>query len=303
MRKSLLFPLLAGLAALGAVPAAAERPTEPAAQPAIWLLSDEDTRIWLFGTVHVIPPALDWRSTALDAIIESVDELVLETGNAAGVLEKPELMSRLMLRETPLPVVDRIAPEYRNRYRLMMKDLGMQAGDFDELETWAVSLMLIVLGNVGYAGELPAGEMPSGVEIELSALFDDRGKPISGVETQLDQLGVFRNLSPAGQLALLESMLEEADSEAAPEAAGTLDNWLTGDIASLDSECDAFEDLPPEAFRRLVTDRNRAWTEWLAERMDRPGDILFAVGACHLAGRSSLQTMLEARGLAAERVH
>ncbi|MCA1748959.1 MAG: TraB/GumN family protein, partial [Sphingomonadales bacterium] len=193
--KTLRYLIFAGLAAFGgSVAAAAEPPAArpvagDAGQPAIWLLSDEDTRIWMLGTVHILPSSLDWRSAELDTIIDAVDELVLETDNEVGVIEKPELMTRLMTRDRPLAILDRISPEYRNRYRLMMKDMGLQVGDFDEFETWAVSLMLIVIANVGYIGELPAGEMPSGVEIELSELFDDRDKPILGVETQLDQLG------------------------------------------------------------------------------------------------------------------
>ena len=58
----------------------------------------------------------------------------------------------------------------------------------------------------------------------------------------------------------------------------------------------------PEVTRVLLTDRNRTWAEWIAERMKRPGTVFMAVGAGHLAGAEAVQAQLRARGLKAERV-
>ena len=50
-------------------PAAAAR-AEP--RPALWLLADEDTQIYMFGTIHILPPGFRWRSTALDKAVGEV---------------------------------------------------------------------------------------------------------------------------------------------------------------------------------------------------------------------------------------
>ncbi len=52
----------------------------------------------------------------------------------------------------------------------------------------------------------------------------------------------------------------------------------------------------------LVRRRNAAWTLWLEERLKKPGTLLFAVGAGHLAGRESVQAMLAKRGLQVKRI-
>ena len=67
------------LVAAIAVPAGAQGPedvgeAEAIAQayepdPAMWLLHDEDTRIYLLGTVHVLPAGFRWRSAQIDAIV------------------------------------------------------------------------------------------------------------------------------------------------------------------------------------------------------------------------------------------
>jgi len=54
--------------------------------------------------------------------------------------------------------------------------------------------------------------------------------------------------------------------------------------------------------KQLLDRRNRAWAGWLEQRLAQPGTVLVAVGAGHLAGRNSVQEMLAARGLAAERL-
>ena len=61
---------LAGPATAATAPANQARTPAPVARPqseprpAIWLLSDADTRIYLFGTVHVLHPGLRWRSAS-----------------------------------------------------------------------------------------------------------------------------------------------------------------------------------------------------------------------------------------------
>ena len=52
----------------------------------------------------------------------------------------------------------------------------------------------------------------------------------------------------------------------------------------------------------LLTKRNANWAKWIAARMDKPGVTFMAVGAGHLAGPTSVQTLLPAYGLTATRV-
>ena len=48
--------------------------------------------------------------------------------------------------------------------------------------------------------------------------------------------------------------------------------------------------------------RNARWADWVAARMAQPGTVFVAVGAGHLAGKGSVQTLLAEKGLKAERV-
>ena len=57
------------------------RPATPAnivATPALWRVQDADTTIYLFGTVHVMKPGIDWFRGDVKAAFDGADELVLE---------------------------------------------------------------------------------------------------------------------------------------------------------------------------------------------------------------------------------
>jgi hypothetical protein len=57
----------------------------------------------------------------------------------------------------------------------------------------------------------------------------------------------------------------------------------------------------PELYRVLLTGRNKAWADILAERLKGKGVSFVAVGSAHLVGPESVQTQLRARGIKAVR--
>src|SRR4051812_19280614 len=75
MLKSLLRRIVAALGIpllVGAVPAEARAPV--VAHPALWEVSDPDTTIYLFGTIHLLPPNSQWRTSRLDAAVANAQE-------------------------------------------------------------------------------------------------------------------------------------------------------------------------------------------------------------------------------------
>ena len=296
-------PVLAAAAppAPAAASAAAPRAIAGAVpRPAIWLLADDDTRIYMFGTIHMLPPNLQWRSAAFDDVVRQADELVLEVAEDGGS-ETPESIAPLMMLAKAEPIVDRVSPERREALREMIEALGLSVEAFDRFQTWAAAMTIAVASLAqSLAGPDGSPEDITGVEDALRVDFIGSGRPISGVETGPQQIGFLAGLSPRTQLEMLEQMVDfyrEGDPDLTQPGE---EGWLRGDIADIAAE---MEEMPPELFDALVTRRNTAWTGWLIDRLERPGTVLFAVGAGHLAGRASVQSMLEARGFTVRRIH
>lgn len=294
--------LLAPGEALAAARAPAAAPTRvpaaaPAAapRPAIWLLEDEDTRIYLFGTTHVFPKGFSWRSARLEAAIREADELVTEISDEEKVDEERIALGMVMAK--PVPILSRVSEAHRERLAQLIEATGLPAEAWDMLHSWAAAMVLYDM----YTALAREDRALSGAEIELREEFRRAGKRMSAVETAELQIGVFRALSRPAQQAFLESAVDELTQPPAEDPAqeDVTSAWTSGNVEAVAREMEA---LPAELYEALLTRRNRAWTDWLARRLERPGTVLFAVGAGHLAGRDSVQTMLAARGLQARRI-
>jgi uncharacterized protein YbaP (TraB family) len=291
-------PALAKGPAVGNGKAAAAAPVqdyEP--RPAIWLLQDEDTKIYLFGTVHILPPGFRWRSPALDRVIAAADELVVETYEAPGSDDFDEAAGLLFL-DKPEPILERVPDKHRATLRAAIEESGAPVEFYDSMRTWVAAMAIGVAQLLeGYGADDP-GDAP-GVEDVLEEQFRAAKKPISSIEDPLDVVRAMNALPPAAQVEMLVSGFEADAALAEAETAKGDREWATGRIDRLGEEMR--EGLPAAVYEALLTRRNAAWTAWLAERLEKPGTVLLAVGAGHLAGADSVQKMLEARGLAATR--
>jgi len=301
---ALIAALLTFAPAAFAEPQAPATTTTATPRPAIWLLEDEDTKIYLFGTTHVFPASLRWRSAALDRVIAQADELVMETPDASDEeMDTSERMFGPMMMGKSIPILERVSPNVRPALRAALEATRVPMEFYDSLHTWAVAFLLTgfqaTQGAVQEDGAAPGEEVAlSGAEEQLGALFRRSKRPISGVETVDQQIGFFASLTPAGQRRFLEMTVMGGDP-AAPtiDMVGTA--WVQGNVEAIATEMAA---MPPDLYDVLLTRRNRNWTQWLVQRLQRPGTVLFAVGAGHLAGPESVQRMLAARGLQARRI-
>jgi hypothetical protein len=166
------------------------------------------------------------------------------------------------------------------------------------MQTWAAAITLGLADLLGEYGVENVGDAP-GVEDVLEEVFRKAGKPIGSVEDPAAVLGAMNALPPAVQSQLLVETVEElAKSKAGSDGMDAA--WAAGEAEQM--EVGEADDLPPAIYDVLIRKRNAAWTQWLAERLERPGSVLFAVGAGHLAGPDSVQKMLAARGLRARRI-
>ncbi|HWU95566.1 MAG TPA: TraB/GumN family protein, partial [Sphingomonas sp.] len=107
--KKLLKTFAAPMALL-AVPATAYAQAAPApaaaaatrdADPAIWVVKDADTTIYLFGTVHVLKPGLSWFDEAVKAAFDKSDTVALEM-----VMPDPATMQGVIMKAAMAPQTD-----------------------------------------------------------------------------------------------------------------------------------------------------------------------------------------------------
>ena len=272
---------------------------QPEPRPALWLLADEDTRIYMFGTIHVLPPGFRWRSAALDKAVRESAELVVETYEAPGT--QPDFESSAgFFADKPVPILQRVPRKKRKPLKAAIEESGLPMEMLDRMHSWAAAMTLGIAQMLSEYGVDDADEAP-GVEDVLEETFRGAGKPILSVEDANAVLASMSALPEAVQTQLLLEAIAPAgeDGGGAELGVGEAD-WVAGRAEALDLALEP--GFPPALFDVLVRRRNAAWTLWLEERLKTPGTLLFAVGAGHLAGRESVQAMLAKRGLEVKRI-
>ncbi|HEX8193000.1 MAG TPA: TraB/GumN family protein [Allosphingosinicella sp.] len=288
--------LLAGLALTGCAAQTAETPAaSAAARPALWQVSDADTTIYLFGTIHALPEGAEWRSPALDRAMAASDELVTEI-RLTDQMAAAGAFARLGLAAGLPPVLERVPENKRDALRAAIANSPLPAAALDRLKTWAVAVTLaqVLFQEAGLDPE-------RGVERVLTADFTARGKTLSALETAEEQFGFFNSLPEEAQRAFLVGVLESPE-QVRTQFDAMLRAWRSGDTRAIGRTFNEEETMSAELREILLTRRNARWAEWLQRRLAQPGTVFVAVGAGHLAGENSVQDYLRQRGLTARRV-
>jgi uncharacterized protein YbaP (TraB family) len=292
---SRLTALFAGLALAACATTAPEAASSAAPRPALWRLADADTTIYLFGTIHALPEGARWRTPALEQAMAASDELVTEIRLDDEQAALAEFL-RLAIGQNLPPVVERVSEGKRDALRTALEGSPLPLAALDRMKTWAVAVTLtqLLFQRAGINPEL-------GVERSITASFQQRGRTLSALETASEQFGFFNGLPEEEQRAFLEGVLQ-SPADVRREFDAMLRAWSAGDTRAIGRTFNASETMSETLRTVLLSGRNARWAEWLQHRLERPGTIFVAVGAGHLAGRDSVQDMLERRGLSVTRV-
>ena len=286
---------LFGLAALAGCSAPGE--ARQAAKPALWQVSDADTTIYVFGTIHLLPSGTEWRTPMLDKAVRESQSLVVET----IVDEKnPQAfvtaMGQLGFSPGQPPLADRVPAAKRAALATAIGKSGVPREAFDRMETWAaaVTLLGVQFRELGLSGS-------EGVETVLRQQFTSSGKPIGELESNTEQLRIFDSLDEKDQRSFLEGVIEEPESMR-KQFQQMLSAWVRGDVESIAMTFNQDLSSSPALEKSLIGARNARWRNWVEQRLASPGTVLLAVGAGHLAGKDSLLTMLRKDGYSVRRV-
>ena len=279
-------------------PAPASAPASaplPNVSPAMWVVKDSDTTIYLFGTIHALDGKRDWFNDEVKTAFDRSQEVVFEIKTPEPAAAAPIMMKAAAATDGKT-LTSRLTPEQVKLLTSELAAVGAPANALDNFDPWfaAVQLVQIRMMKMGVKPE-------HGVETVLEAAAKRSGKTIGAVETFEWQIGLFDSLSPKAQLAMLTGYLEELE-EGDAMFGKMVDHWSGGKVEDLAALMNEALSEDPELAKKLLEDRNARWAEWIGRRMGQPGTVFMAVGAGHLAGKGSVQDYLAKKGLKAKRV-
>ena len=265
------------------------------AAPALWKVSDADSEIYLFGTLHALTPGAKWRTPAYDAAYARAGTLWFEADMEKG---DPSTIASILERYG-----------YDTRHRLSDKldprDLKVLAGQADvsrieHLRPWAAALMLSMQPAMGRGVTLEAG-----ADLTMTRAARKGAKQVRTFETLEDQARMFASLSEPAELRYLSGVIRERSQFrlTLKPPASLEEAWLAGDLARLGPRLvGEMKAENPDFYEALLKRRNLAWAESLTGAMAGSGVELVNVGALHMVGDDGLPALMAARGFTVERV-
>lgn len=275
--------------------AASAPPSAPApavatvdADPALWVVKDKDTTIYLFGTIHVLKPGLSWFDEAVKAAFDKSDQVYLEIP-IPDPAEAQKIVLPLAVDQSGKTLTSKIPEDQRAAYAAGLAKIGVPATALDQLQPWfaAVTMSQVLLQKAGYSPD-------NGAEKAIDAAAKAAHKPVNGLETLEQQIHYFADLSQDEQVKFLMSGIKDIDKFNGT-IAEMVDDWSKGEPDKLAEVMNRDYDASPLIIKTLLTDRNARWADWIDQRLKQPGTVFIAVGAGHLAGSNSVQAQLAAK--------
>ncbi|RZA30304.1 MAG: TraB/GumN family protein [Lysobacteraceae bacterium] len=289
--------LFAGQAHAAPTPDDAPAPIARAAGdgPALWVIRDADSTLYLFGTIHMLKPGTAWGSDKVDAAFDSASELWLEVVDPNDQSELAPLFQQYGVRPGQ-PLSSWLTPDEQARMDRAARAGGMEPARIDPLRPWFAAV-LIATGPLTVAGFDPA----QSVELNLRNRAIAAGKPIHGFETVGQQVRGLAEMSDDNQRIYLRHYLRTYDTAAAGFEQAVA-GWVAGDQTAMTAYArENGKAISEETHQTFMARRNADWADQIQQRLQGSGVSFVAVGAAHLAGDDSLQALLTARGLTVTR--
>jgi uncharacterized protein YbaP (TraB family) len=264
-----------------------------AAAPALWQVKGRTGTVYLFGTLHVLPPGVKWHTPAVDRALAAATDIWTE----ADTPSLPYLV-RLIRRyglSGERKLSDVLPKHYRARYDLEMNSSGMKTLRYDNVKPWLAERLLT-------DGALHPRSGRHYVEAEILDYARHHHQDIQTFESAENQFAILADMPIDAQIKALEIQLD-AYPPGGTEMNALVKAWLAGDIAALDHLSNQqLISTDERYFDDVMVRRNEQFASDLATRLNDSGVAFVAVGAAHLVGTTSVQSFLRNYGFNATRV-
>lgn len=269
--------------------------TPAMAAPAMWEIRDDDSAIWLFGSFHLLPDGLAWRTERFDTILAEADKVVFETD--IGPMATAEVGAAAFARGIYVDgtlLTDVIGANLESRLRAHAAAVDLPLGPVLAMRPWMATNAITVaaLADEGFSEQ--------GVEFLLQPELT--AERLGFLETGEEQLDVMANAPEDEQIAMLASTLDQLD-----QLPKVMDKMLTSWAQGMPERLGRMFVMDMGGFEtafleRLIYARNRNWIAPLETMLADNQQNLVVVGAGHLIGDGSVLDLLEQAGYTVERI-
>ncbi len=261
------------------------------ATPALWHIKGPQGDVTLLGSIHLLPPDVDWHTKPVKAAIARADVFVFEVSNEEPAMDRMRaLIQQHGFLEPGQSLRALLSEEARKNYDAAMAKAHLDPAMTDLEKPWLVSLQLLVAEGK-QANYSPEAGVDRAVMAEASAAH----KSMRYLETVEQQ---FALLAPADEELQIHSF--ESDLEDFNKGDEDLDKlyraWASGDAAQLGRLMNEGLEAHPDVREELLDARNRRWAAQIQTMLREKRRFFITVGAGHLSGPTGVPALLRKAG-------
>jgi uncharacterized protein YbaP (TraB family) len=278
---------------LAFAPAAAQQAPAQVDRPALWKIAGPKSNVYLFGSFHLLPPDVSWKTEAVERALEEASVVVFETDLAAA--QRPQTMQALIASYCVLPPGETLASVLPAgtyaAFERSASELLLPPGPLAPFRPWLAALLLSVQFVVSQ------GLVPSnGVDQQIMAWAQARGKTLGALESNETQIRVFADLTRDQEIELMAVTLRQIREM--PQRLGELlTAYRSGNVAALEKTLNEGINEFPALRRRMIDDRHERWLPQIESMIADGRTHMIVVGAAHLAGHDSVVALLRRKGV------
>lgn len=275
---------VAGLSALAA-------PTASAENTAVWKISDDDSTVYLAGSVHLLREEDLPTPPVFDRVYQEAEEIVFEV-DMAKMLDPAMAMKIREMGTLPKgeELSDHLELETLEKFKAYLAKSGLPYAAFQNFSPGMAYLTIASLEAI------KMGARPDlGMETQFFAKAQKDEKPSRGLETAEFQISRFNEFTDEEMNFAMSHALDNID-ESADSLDAIIKTWKLGNMEAL--EALLVEQLAPTPrIKELLLDsRNENWIPEIEKSLAESHDVMFLVGAAHLVGEGSVVDLLREKG-------
>lgn len=261
---------------------------------AFWKVSDEDSCVYLLGSIHIADSFMYPLSKEILKAYEEADYLAVEA-NVANEQEVALYMMEKAFYKDDSTLYKNVPKEVYNRFVEVIEPYGVRPEMYNKFKPWYAALLV---QNLLYAENALSGEIGIDMVLLQKALNKKEILEIEGAKFQVD---LFDSFSTELQVEFLASSLASSndDQKKSLDMLNDIINcWKTGDTEGLEKLLNSSEsktDTDEEFNEKLFISRNENMAQKVKSYLADPDrkTYLVVVGAGHMVGETGIVAQLD----------
>jgi len=266
--------------------------------PAMWKITDHDSTLYLFGTVHLMQPDINWQRRDMQAAFDDVGILFFETPDD----EKSVLQTSILQREYGVytngeRLSDQLDGINVNRLTAAAYNAEVPLARLENFKPWLAADILTVAG-----ADIAGLRYENSADAQMRIKAITAKKSIRALDTVETYFEAVAKQPDWVQMQAFEETIKNfntlvSDTKTINAA------WLIGNTERLETDVlIPAQESSPELYAALFTQRNKKWVKTLDEFMNGDTNAMVVAGIGHMLGEGGLPTRFEDLGFTVERV-